>query len=103
MLCIWRGAADWPEGPPSSGDSSSIQPARGLHNCLQPDHGARRPRRAWPRSAAGNLPGHLGGAQGPAPSVSVEVQASQAPLGGDVGQAGAWGRGEVLRVVAEEA
>ncbi|KAB0402425.1 hypothetical protein E2I00_001408, partial [Balaenoptera physalus] len=48
MLCIWRGAPDWPEGPPSSGDSSSIQPARGLHNCLQPDHGARRLRRAWP-------------------------------------------------------
>lgn len=37
MLCIWRGAPDWPEGPPSSGDSSSIQPTRGLHDCFQPD------------------------------------------------------------------
>ncbi|XP_042800113.1 protein FAM181A isoform X2 [Panthera leo] len=37
MLCIWRGAPDWPEGPPSAGDSSSIQPTRGLHDCFQPD------------------------------------------------------------------
>ncbi|XP_032143440.1 protein FAM181A [Sapajus apella] len=40
MLCIWRGAPDWPEGPPSSGELSSIQPTQGLHNCFQPD-GAR--------------------------------------------------------------
>ncbi|KAI5936915.1 Protein FAM181A [Manis javanica] len=51
MLCIWRGAPDWPEGPPSSGDSSSIQPTRGLHNCFQPDTRSSRPRGPGPAAS----------------------------------------------------
>lgn len=56
MLCIWRGAPDWPEGPPSSGDLSSIQPTRGRHCCFQPDARARRPRGPDP-VCGGNQPG----------------------------------------------
>nr|KAF6499998.1 hypothetical protein HJG59_004850 [Molossus molossus] len=68
MLCIWRGAPDWPEGPPSSGDLSSIQPTRGRHYCFQPDAPARG-RTGLTQVCGGNQPGHVGG-PGLAPSVS---------------------------------
>lgn len=50
----------------------------------------------------GNLPGHVGWALA-APSVSVEARWLWPDWVAGVEQAGAWGRGEVLWVAAEEA
>lgn len=64
MLCIWRGAPDWPEGPPAP-DLSSIQPTQGLHNCFSPctELPARQPAGlAW--VYGGEPAGHIGGGPG---------------------------------------
>ena len=88
MLCIWRGAPDWPEGPPSAGDSSSIQPTRGLHDCFQPDARSSPATPGLAQVCRGEpaRPRRRGARGRPAPSVSVEAQAAPA------GWVGAWGR-----------
>lgn len=103
MLCIWRGAPDWPEGPPSSRDLVSIQPTRGLHNRLQPD-ARSSPATPGPAQVCGGEPaGPRWWGPGPGTLGQCGGPGSLARLGGGVGPAGAWGRGEVLRVAAEEA
>ena len=97
MLCIWRGAPDWPEGPPAPGTRRPpFSPLEGgttassrtteLAGRAKPGPGLQH---------GGNLcRATLAGAWAPALSVSVEALAAQAPLGGGRGAGRGLGEGQ---------